>query len=158
MRCTVEELRFEADRVDHHFFVARAIEHVAEADPAGRVVAVGEDEHDLAAVNRLEHLHALVDRVVEPRRVAELQIVEREDQIVAIVGELAAELNLVAEGAHLTVVGGQHAQDELLRRGLEQIEVGRHAGAVVEHHDHGERLHVVLEERDVLRLAVVEDR
>ena len=54
--------------------------------------------------------HACVDGIVEARRVAELQIAQREDQVVAIVGELAAELDLVAERAHLPLVRRQHAQ------------------------------------------------
>jgi hypothetical protein len=54
---------------------------------AGRIVAVGEGHDDLAAVVIRQQVDALVDRVVEPRRVAELQVPERPDQIVAVAGE-----------------------------------------------------------------------
>ena len=87
MPLTVEVLGLHADRVDHRLFVARAIQHVAHPHAAGGVVAVGECEHDLAALDAAQHRDALVDCVVQAGRVAELQIVQREDQIVAIVGE-----------------------------------------------------------------------
>ena len=104
MPLAVEELGLQADRVDHHFLVARLVEHVAHARAARRVVAVGEDQHDLAALDVVQHVDARVDRVVQARRVAELQILERADQVVAVVGERAAELNLVAERADLPLV------------------------------------------------------
>ena len=87
-----------------------------------------------------------------------MQILERADQIIAIAGELAAEFNLVAERPDLPFVVRQHPQDELLGCGLEQIEIRRHARAEVQHDDHREWLRLVLEERDLLRLPVVENR
>ncbi len=113
---------------------------------------------DLPARDFVQHVDAGIDRVVQSRRVAELQILERADQVVAIAREGAAELDLVAEGADLSLVVGQHPEDELFGRRFEQIEVGGHARAEVEHDDDGERLRLVLEERDLLRLPVVENR
>src|SRR5262249_33204738 len=79
------------------------------------------------------------------------------DQVVAVVGELAAELDPVAERAHLTFVLRQHPQEELLGGRSQQIEAARHAGAVIEHDDDGKGLGLVLKERDLLGLTVIED-
>ena len=64
-------------------------------------------------------------RVVEARRVAEVELVERADQLVAIVGERAAQLDLVVEGADLRPVDRQQAQQELLGRLIQQLEIAR---------------------------------
>ena len=96
---------------------ARAIAHVALFLPARGVVAVGEDDH-LPRPHPLQLVDAGVDGVVETRRVAELQILQRADEGIAIVGEPAAELDLVAEGADLALVIREHPEHELLGAAL----------------------------------------
>ena len=84
----IEELGLQADGVDHRFLGLRLLEHVAHAAAARRVVAVGEDQHDLSRpVALVQHVDACVDGVVQARRVAELQVLERADQVVAIARE-----------------------------------------------------------------------
>ena len=84
------------------------------------------------------------------------QLVQRADQLVAIVGERAAQLDLVVEGADLRAIDRQQPQQELLGGAVEQLEIGRHAGAGVEHHHGGEGLRLGREQRHLGRLAVVE--
>ena len=105
MRTPLKILRFQPDRVHHHFFVAGAFEHGPEPDLARRVFAVGEHQDDAAAVDLLQRVEAGGDGVVQARRIAELQLVESADQLVAIVGEAAAQLNLVVERADLRAIG-----------------------------------------------------
>ena len=66
---------------------AAAIRHFARPDLARVVVAVGEDQHHLASRNTFQLRHALIDGVVQPRRVPEVQILQRADELVAVVGE-----------------------------------------------------------------------
>src|SRR6185503_3437316 len=153
----VEIGRLQANRVHHHFVLLSTIEHGAESRLAVRIVAVREHEHDFSTIDRLQHLDALIDCVPEARRVAVLQIAQRGDQVVAVVGELAAELDPVAERAHLPFVLRQHPQQELFGGRAQEIEAARHAGAVMQHHHDGKRLGFVLEERDLLWLSVIED-
>ena len=61
---------------------------------------------------------------------------KRADQLVAIVGERAAQLDLVVERADLRAVDRQQAQQELFGGAIQQLQVRGHAGARVEHH-HG---------------------
>ena len=53
---------------------------------------------------------------------------------------------------------GAEVREQNMTSGLQAIQIRRHAGAVIEHDHHGERLDVVLKERDVDRFAVVENR
>ena len=62
----------------------------------------------LPAGRAVQHVDAGVDGVAQTGGVAELQILERANQVVAIVGERAAELDLVAEGPDLALVIGKH--------------------------------------------------
>ena len=68
------------------------------------------------------------------------------------------DLNLVVERPNPTAVEREHPDQELLGTRLQQIETGCHAGTCVEHHDDGDRSHVVLEQHDLLRLPIVKDR
>ena len=52
---------------------------------------------------------------------------------------------------------GSSCADERFGGRLDQADVGPHAAAAIEHHDDGDRLDVVREDRDRLRLAVVVD-
>ena len=78
----------------------------------------------------------------------------------AVIGREVAriDLNAIREAADARLVGRQHDLDEPLGRLLHQREVRLHAAAAVEQDDDGDRLDVVGEERELLRLAVVEDR
>ena len=51
----------------------------------------------------------------------------------------------------------QEAQQELLGAGVEILQPIGHADAGIEHHDDAERSHFVVEDRDLLRPAVVEN-
>ena len=84
----VEVVALEPDGVDHHLFELGHLQHFAPADLALRVLAVGEHQHHLAAVEARERLDARRDGVVQPGRVAELQAVELADQGVAVAGEV----------------------------------------------------------------------
>ena len=57
---------------------------------------------------------------------------------VTIVGERAAQLNLVVKGAHLRLIDRQQANRELLRGSIEKFQIVGHAGARVHHHDRRE--------------------
>ena len=54
----VEVFALESDRVDHHFFGARAIEHRARPTRLRRVVAVGEDQDHAPALDALQRVEA----------------------------------------------------------------------------------------------------
>ena len=71
--------------------------------------------------------------------------------------KLRAELNLVVERADPPLVRRQQPDQELLGGVLSRSRSSRHAAARVEHHDDGDRLDLVVEEDDRLRLVVVED-
>ena len=68
------------------------------------------------------------------------------------------DLDAVREAADARLVGRQHGRDELLGGLLDEREVRAHAAAAIEQHHDGDRLDVVREERELLPLAVVEDR
>ena len=87
----VEVIALEPDRVDHHFFGARAIDHAPEADPARGVVAVGEHENHAAPFNPLQFVERCADRVPEARAVPVVEILHVADQLVAVVREMRAE-------------------------------------------------------------------
>ena len=55
-------------------------------------------------------------------------------------------------------IDGEEPEQELFGGAVEQLQVRRHARAGVEHHHRRERLRLAREQRDVGRLAVVEDR
>ena len=77
-----------------------------------------------------------------------------------MVGREVAGVNLdpVRKAADARFVEGQHHIDEMFGRLLDEREVGLHAAAAIEEHDHGDRLDVVGEERQCLPFAVVDNR
>ena len=76
MPLAVEVVALEADRVDHHFFGARALDHRARAASARRVVAVGEHEHHAPSLDALQLVEARADRVPQPRAVAVVEVLD----------------------------------------------------------------------------------
>ena len=68
----------------------------------------------------LQLVEARGDRVPEPRAVAEIEILDVADQLVAIVREVRADLDLVVERADARLVGRQQPEEELLGGLLEQ--------------------------------------
>ncbi len=154
-----EVLVDQADGVDHHVLRARPVHHLADAHLARRVIAVGEHEHDLPSVHRLQPFEALVDRIIEAGWITEVQLVlQQVHEPIAIVDEIPRmELDFVAELPDLCLVVGQEAQQELLRAVLHQTERRGHAAARVDHHRGRDRRRLVLEDVDRLRLSVVED-
>ena len=158
LRPLTQNLALEADRVNHHFLGARAIDDLAQAAvAAARVVAVGEDEDHAAAVDALQFIQARRDGIPETRGVAVVEVLDVGDELIAIVHEPRVELDPVVERADPRLVGGQQAVDELFGRAAKQVERQRHAAARVEHDDDRDRLHLVLEEDERLGLLVVED-
>ena len=83
------------------------------------------------------------------------------DQLVAIVSEgktlLRMDLQLVVERADLGLVVRMHADDELLRGLLHEVEGEGHAAARVQHDHRSDRLRLVVEVGERLQLAVVVD-
>ena len=140
------------------FSRARSSDVVAAA-LARAVVAVGEHDDHAPAILGLQVGDALVDRVPEPRRIAEVEILlDDPNQPIAVVRErLVARqhLDLVVEGADLGLVLGQQADEELLGRLLHELHVQRHAAARVEHDDGREGRRFVDEVGQRLQLAVV---
>jgi hypothetical protein len=101
---------------------------------------------------------ALIDGVVQPGGIPEIELLQRPRQLIAVVGEgVGMKLDLVVERADHPLVDRQHAHDELLRSVLYEVEGQRHAAAGVEHHDHRDRRGFVGERRDGLELAVIVD-
>ena len=70
---------------------------------------------DAAAFDALQLVEARRERVPEPRAVAVVEVLDVGDQLIAIVHEPRVELDLVVERADARLVGGQQADDELLR-------------------------------------------
>ena len=121
--------------------------------------AVGEEQHHAPALEARHRVHALPRRVPQRRRVAEVDVVvERPDQLVAVARERRRrDADLVAEAADAGLIARQHAQHELLRAFLQVFHLERHAAARVEHHDHGDLLDLVHEQRGRHFHAVVVD-
>ena len=71
--------------------------------------------------------------------------------------EARAELDLVVERADASLVLGQQPEQELFGGLAQQRDVAGHAAARVEHDDDRDRLNLVLEENERLRLVVVEN-
>ena len=153
----VEELGLEADAVDHHLVVARPLQRLSRSLAAAEIGAVGEQQNHLAPFHVLELVEARVHGVVETRLVAEVEMLQAADEAVAVAGEPGGELDLVVERTHGRLVVRQQAQQELLGAGIEILQAVGHADARIEHHNGRERAHFVVEDRDFLRLAVVED-
>ena len=79
-------------------------------------------------------------------------------QVVLAAGEFARiDLNAVGKAANAGLVSRQQLPDELFRRRADEPEVADHAAAAIEHHHERDRLHAVVEQRDLLLLAVVVD-
>ena len=155
----------ESDGVNHDVFFFRALHHVFErvARRAGierRVHAVGEHEDDAPALLMQQRGDADVDSIPQRRRPFLLQLgAQNRVQLFAIGREIArVDLDAVREAADARLVSGEHHVDEMFGGLLHEREVGFHAAAAVEQHDDGDRLHVVREEREHLRLPVVENR
>ena len=147
------------DGVDHRLLVARALEHVAHAAAARRVVAVGEGHAPPCG------------RSPSPARRCSGRSRRRAGWGCRTAGRRSAPIrssrSLVK--VPLNWILSLNAPTCALSSGsirirncsvavLQAIEVGGHAGAEVQHHDGGERLHFVQEEGDFLRLAVVQNR
>ena len=155
----VEVIDLQPDGVNHDFFGARQIEYLAPPNLVLGVFTIGKDQDNLPSLDATECVDARRDGVVESGRIPELEAVEIVDQGIPVTGEVCCGqyLNLVVKSPDLATIIGEHANDELLGARHEEIETGRHAGAGVEHDDHGDRTDFVLEEYDVLDLIFVQN-
>ena len=100
-------MALEPDRVNHHFLGARAIDHGAQPGFARRVVAIGEHQNHAPSFEAFQLVQAHPNRVPQPRAIAVVQILGRADELVTVVREPGAHLNLVVERADLCLVVGQ---------------------------------------------------
>ncbi len=66
---------------------------------AGRVVAVGEDQYDAAPFDGFQLVESEQQGVEEARAVAVVEVADLGDQLIAVAGELAADLDPIVEGA-----------------------------------------------------------
>ncbi len=123
---------------------------------ARRVLAVGEHQHDASAVDALQRVEAEGDRIVQPRGVAVLQILDVADQVVAVVRERALT-SILSLNAPTCALSTGSSRRRTVRPPGEQADIRGHARARVEHHHRGKRLGLVGKERDLHWLAVFED-
>src|SRR6185295_15466537 len=86
---------FQPNRVHHHLFGARAVDHRAELGGLAVFVhAVGEDQNDATAFDPLQLVHARRDRIPQAGTVAVVEILDGGNQLVALVGKAGADLDL----------------------------------------------------------------
>jgi hypothetical protein len=152
------------DRVDHHPVALCAVHHERQRDERlaelhrPRVLAVAQHQHDAAP----SALRKPVERGIHGgpqrrRRVGRNRGRERRVERRRVAGERRADGDLAAERADSHLVVGTKSRVQLPARLAEDAEIPVHASAHVEQDDEADRLRCVVEERDRLRLAVVED-
>jgi len=154
-----------ADGVDHHVFLARAVDDLGLTDHAlleterHRVFAIAQHEDDGARVAlsfSLERIQRVVARAPERRRrIRGDRGRERPPKFFEIVRELRADDDLMAERADAHDIVFLQTPEQLLGSRAQQLEVALHAARDVEEHDQANRLRRVVEERNRLRLAFV---
>ena len=107
----------------------------------------------------MQAVGAEVDRVVKRRRIADAQRIESAVKLLDLVGE-GDELAHVGgefDQAHLILLA-QQSVDEVLGRALFEIEILGRAAAGVDGEDEVEgQFRLALEDRNLLRMAVLED-
>ena len=123
---------------------------------------------DIGAANRprswgtpdpQQRVETFRDRVVKTCVVPKIQQVQFANQHIPITDKLGGRnVDLVIERPDPSAVFGQHPDQELLGPASDQMHHVRRADTRVEHHDDRDRAHVVVEQHDLLRLPVVEDR
>jgi hypothetical protein len=155
----------ETDRVDHHVLFLGALHHVLQrsivvAEVHRTVDAVGEDQDHAASPLVEQRRDADIDRIPERGGPFGLEIgAEDAEHLVTARREvLRVELNPIGKAADARLVGGQQRLHEFLRRLFHELEVVPHAGAAIEQHHDRDRLDLVGEDRQLLALALVEDR
>ena len=160
LRQTIEQrVGLDADRVDHDARAAGGVDDRVLGQPARRVMAVGEQEHQRPrAVARLE-LEREVDRIAQRRRAAPRHRAERRPDRLEIAGHRHAQVHHVREGDQRGAIvrpqgGGQPFA------GLDEMAqpIAGDALARVEHEGDAERQLLQRDALDILRHTVVGQR
>src|SRR5215203_258080 len=155
--------RAQADGVDRRLGPLGEIEHLVEANEAGRVLAVGEHDDrlspDLVGAVRLRALQLFerdVDGVVQRGGSAGVRAANGGLEVRDVIREALDHLNAAVEVDDLREVLRAEPPDEADRGFLRGVEFALHAGARVQQDRERDRQVGTVEERDLLLRTVFE--
>lgn len=155
----------QANGVDHHVLLTGPIDHLGltrdaptEIDPAGPgVLAVAEHQHDSPRfVAPVECIHGIVESL--PEWCWRIRLDARGNgaqELVAVVREGRADVDVVAERPHARQIVGTQTLEQLLGGVPQQRQIAFHASGHVEQDDNADWLRAIIEQGDRLNRPFV---